>query len=91
MGDVAVTTDSDVFGEASKLPLPGSTLSRVETPTHYHHDTGTLKKEQRDMVRLSDEETVLGGGGTVTFEDLLACGMTMDELDELESSHGILQ
>lgn len=69
------------------LSYSGMTLSRVDTPTQQTHHPGALNKENKDMVmRSGEEETVLGRD--VTFQDLLACGLTMDELQELEASRG---
>ena len=71
--------------ENDKMALSGLALSRVDTPTQQHPHTGSLYNENRDMVvRSGEEETVLGRD--VTFQDLLACGLTMDEVQELEAS-----
>ena len=75
--------------EEGKLTRTGMALSRVDTPTQQTHHPGLSNKENRDMVmRSGEEETVMGRG--VTFQDLLACGLTMDEVEELEASHGSL-
>lgn len=71
--------------DESKLPLSGMTLSRVDTPMQQSHPPGSLHQgKQGNDMRLREEETVLGR--EVTFEDLLACGLTVDELNELEAS-----
>lgn len=76
--------------KANKLPYSGISLSRVDTPTQHQHRTVSLssKTQRDDIMRSAEEETVLGRD--VTFQDLLACGLTMDELHELEATHSAL-